>query len=137
MSASYDDIINLPRPVSQRHPPMPMIDRAAQFAPFQALTGYGDAIRETARLTEQKIELTDDEKLLLDEKLRELAEAIPNSPETEFTYFKPDSMKDGGAYVIATGAVKKVDVLERLVLLDDGTVIPIEAILKIEDVFDG
>lgn len=137
MSVSYDDIINLPRPISQRHPRMPIIDRAAQFAPFQALTGYGDAIRETARLTDQRIELSEDEKLLLDIKLRALIEAIPDGPVAGFTYFRPDSQKDGGAYVSITGIVKKVDSLEQIVLLDNGTVIPIEAILKIEEIFGG
>ena len=133
MSTPYDDIINLPHPISERHPRMPMIDRAAQFAPFQALVGYGEAIQETVRLTEQKAELTDEEILLLDGKLRELAEAIPNGPTAEFTYFKPDSKKAGGAYITVTGTVKKVDSLERFVLLDDGTTIPIEAIVKIQD----
>lgn len=71
--------------------------------------------------------------LLLDEKLRELAETFPSGPSVEFTYFKPDFKKDGGAYVTVTGVVKKVDSLEQFVLLDDGTIIPIEAILKIED----
>lgn len=135
MNTPYDDIIDLPHPVSERHPRMPMSDRAAQFAPFQALTGYGEAIRETARLTDQKIELTEEEKLLLDEKLRELAEAIPERPMAEFTYFQPDFKKDGGAYVTVTGAVKKMDNLERFVLLDDGTMIPIEDILKIAETF--
>lgn len=95
MSTSYDDIIDLPHPISQRHPRMPMIDRAAQFAPFQALTSYGDAVQETARLTDQKIELAEDEKLLLNNKLRKLTETIPGGPEAKFTYFKPDLKKDG------------------------------------------
>lgn len=135
MSTPYDDIIELSRPVSEWHPRMPMIDRAAQFAPFQALTGYGEAIRETARLTDQKIELAEEEKLLLDEKLRVLAAAVPNGPAAQFTYFQPDSKKEGGAYVTVTGAVKKVDRLKRLVLLDDAA-IPIESILKIREIDD-
>lgn len=133
MSTPYDDIINLPHPVSERHPRMPMIDRAAQFAPFQALVGYGEAIRETVRLTDQKAELTEEEMLLLDGKLRELAAAIPDGPAAEFTYFKPDSKKTGGAYITVTGAVKKVDSLERYILLDNGITIPIEDIVKIQD----
>lgn len=133
MSTPYDDIINLPHPISERHPRMPMIDRAAQFAPFQALVGYGEAIQETVRFTDQKAELTEEEILLLDGKLRELAEAIPDGPAAEFTYFKPDSKKDGGAYITVTGAVKKVDSLERLVWLDHGEAIPIDAIVKIQD----
>jgi hypothetical protein len=132
VSNIYDDIINLPHPVSERHPRMPMPDRAAQFAPFQALVGYGEAIRERVRLTDQKAELTEEEILLLDGKLRELADKIFDGPTAEFTYFQPDSKKDGGSYVSIAGAVKMVNSLERIVLLEDGTVIPVEDILKID-----
>lgn len=108
MSGKYDDIISLPRPVS-RHPRMPMGDRAAQFSPFQALSGHGDAIKETARLTDRKIELTEDEKTVLDEKLRLLLETGGTGV---FTWFLPDERKDGGAYITAEGVVKKIDPLE-------------------------
>ncbi len=127
---AYDDIIDLPHPTSAKHPRMSMLERAAQCSPFAALTGHGDAIQETARLTDQKVELTEDEKAVLDEKLRLLADA---GGEAEFTWFLPDTKKSGGAYVTATSALKKIDPLERRVILTDGTTIPIEDILAIED----
>lgn len=129
MSGKYDDIINLPHPTSARHPRMPMADRAAQFSPFAALAGHGAAIEETARLTDQKVELTEEGKALLDEKLRLLLET---GGEGVFTYFLPDERKDGGAYITTTGKVKKIDPLEGRVILKDGTAIPIEDILEIE-----
>ena len=127
---AYDDIIHLPHPTSPRHPRMPMIDRAAQFTPFQALTGYGEAIQETARITGEKAELTEEEKAVLDDKLHFLA-ATGN--EAAFTYFQPDGRKSGGAYVTALGAIKKLDPLERRLVLADGIAIPIDDILEIED----
>lgn len=127
---AYDDIINLPHPTSARHPRMPLADRAAIFSPFQALVGHGAAIEETARLTDHKIELTEDEKAVLDEKLRLLLET--GAPGT-FTWFLPDEKKDGGAYVTNLGTIKKIDPLQGIVVLMDGTVIPIEDILEIED----
>lgn len=126
---AYDDIIHLPHPTSAKHPRMPMIDRAAQFSPFQALTGYGAAIQETARLTDQRVELTEDEKMLLDEKLRMLLET--GEPGT-FTYFLPDEKKSGGTYVTAEGILKKLDPLERRIFLTNGSKIPIDDILAIE-----
>ena len=126
---AYDDIINLPHPTSARHPRMPMADRAAQFSPFAALTGHGAAIRETARLTDRKIELTEDEKAVLDEKLGLLNAA---GGEAVFTWFLPDERKDGGTYATAAGRVKKLDLLERRVILTDGSVIPAEDLLEIE-----
>ncbi len=125
----YDDIIDLPHPTSVRHPRMPMSDRAAQFSPFAALVGHGAAIEETARLTGRKIELTEEEKSVLDERLRLLDET---GGQAAFTWFLPDEKKEGGAYVTATGTVKKIDPLEGRVILTDGTAIPIEDILEIE-----
>ena len=126
---TYDDIINLPHPTSAKHPRMPMADRAAQFSPFQALSGFGSAIRETARVTGERVELTEDEKAILDEKLRLLLET---GGEGVFTYFLPDERKDGGAYVTAVGPVKRIDQLVRQVILTDRTAIPIDDILEIE-----
>ena len=126
---AYDDIINLPRPMSARHPRMPMADRAAQFSPFAALVGHGAAIQETARLTDRKIELTEEEKAVLDEKLCFLS---ATGGEAVFTYYLPDEKKDGGAYVTAAGSVKKLDRLGRRVILTDGAVLPVEDILEIE-----
>ena len=127
---AYDDIIHLPHPTSPRHPRMPMIDRAAQFTPFQALTGYGEAIQETARITGEKAELTEEEKAVLDNKLRLLADT---GNEAAFTYFQPDSKKIGGSYVTALGTIKKLDPLEGRLVLSDGIAISIDDILEIED----
>ena len=129
MSGAYGDIIHLPHPTSARHPRMSMTDRAAQFTPFQALSGHGDAIEETARLTDRKIELAEEEKALLDEKLRLLLET---GGAGVFTWFLPDERKDGGAYVTSEGTVKKIDPLEGRVILANGSAIPIEDILEIE-----
>ena len=129
MSGTYDDIINLPHPTSARHPRMPIADRAAIFSPFAALVGHGAAIEETARLTDQRIELTEEEKALLDEKLRLLLET---GGVGAFTWFLPDERKDGGAYVTNLGTVKKIDPLEGRIILTNRTVIPIKDILEIE-----
>lgn len=126
---AYDDIINLPHPTSPKHSRMPIIDRAAQFTPFQALSGYGAAIQETARLTGEKVELTEDEKAVLNEKLRLLADV---GGAAVFTYFLPDCKKSGGAYVTTVGNLKKLDPVEQRVILADGTLIPIADILEIE-----
>ena len=126
---AYDDIINLPHPNSAKHPRMSMTDRAAQFSPFAALTGHGAAIEETARLTDRRIELTEEEKTVLDETLRLLLET---GGEGMITYFLPDERKDGGAYVAKLGTIKKIDPLEGRVILTDRTAIPIKDILEIE-----
>ena len=126
----YEDIINMPHHVSASRPRMSMIDRAAQFSPFAALTGYDAAVKETARLTDKCIEPDEYEKAALDEKLRI---ALKN-PEKEITitYFKPDAKKDGGAYINSTGNLKKLDDYERVVVLVGGLKIPIEEITEIE-----
>lgn len=129
MTDKYDDIIDLPHPTSAKHPRMPMIDRAAQFSPFQALTGYGEAIQETARLTGEKVELTEEAKAELDEKLRLLADT---GEQAAFTYFQPDGKKSGGRYVTVLGEVKQLDTLEGLLILAGGASIPIENISEIE-----
>lgn len=126
---AYDDMIDLPHPTSARHPRMSNRDRAAQFSPFAALAGHGAAIQETARLTDRRVELTEDEKTLLDEKLRRLA---GSGGEAVFTYFRPDEKKSGGAYVTAAGALKKIDLLGRRIILTDAVAIPIEDLLEIE-----
>lgn len=129
---SYDDMINLPHSVSAKHPHMPLIDRAAQFSPFAALTGYDAAVKETARLTDRRIELDEYEKDVLNEKLCIVAERIEERRKITITYFKPDDKKAGGAYVIVTGCVKKIDDYEHIVCLTDGTKIAIGEILEIE-----
>lgn len=127
----YDDIINLPHPTSPKHPRMSAIDRAAQFSPFAALTGYEAAIQETARLTDRRIELDESAKTVLDEKLRLLADAIETRPEASITYFLPDAKKAGGEYVTATGRMKKIDNYERVIVMMNGKKIPLEDILDI------
>lgn len=132
MTNSYDDIIHLPHHVSKTRPQMPVSDRAAQFAPFAALSGYDAAIRETARLTDERLELDEHMKSVLSDKLQIIAERIDERPEISITYFVPDEKKDGGAYITAAGTAKKIDEYERIVLMDDGTAIPIDEIISIE-----
>ncbi len=128
----YDDILHLSRPVSPKHPPMPLRDRAAQFSPFAALSGYDAAVRESARLTEKKNDLDEEAKSCLNEKLQILRDAAAEHPHAVFSYFQADRKKAGGAYVRVSGRVKQVDAFARTVLLEDGTVIPIEDISGIE-----
>lgn len=128
----YDDIIDLPHHVSVTRPRMSMIDRAAQFSPFAALTGYDAAIKETGRLTNERIELTEDSRAVLDRKQQLLLDNLADHPEASVTYFVPDERKSGGAYVTVTGIVKKVDDYQRLLILTDGTKIPLDEILDME-----
>ena len=131
MKDDYRDIIDLPAPVSSRHPQMPLQNRAAQFMPFAALTGYGDAIEETARVTDAKLELTEDELLILDQQLAELRPLLSQRPEVTFVYFEPDARKEGGAYITRAGIVKKIDDYGRSILLEDGIVIPMDALREL------
>lgn len=128
----YDDIINLPHHTSSKRPRMSMIDRAAQFSPFAALTGYDAAIKETARLTDRRIELDEYSKAALDERLRMIHDHIKENPEITITYFQPDERKAGGAYLSVIGSIKKIDNYERSVIMQDGQKIPIEEIMEIE-----
>lgn len=128
----YDDIIDLPHHVSATRPHMPMSDRAAQFQPFRAITGYEDAVRETARLTDERVELTEDEKALLDARLQKLADEIGSQPRVALTYFQPDKKKTGGAYVSVTGQLKKIDDYEGAVVLTGEKRILIEDIVDIQ-----
>ena len=128
----YDDIINLPHHVSATRPQMSMLERAAQFSPFAALTGYDAAIKETGRLTDEKIELDEETLNILNMKFQLLVDSLDDEPEVTFTYFKPDERKSGGAYVDVTGAVKKVDDFERLIVMQNGTKMPMDDILNIE-----
>lgn len=128
----YNDIINLPHHVSNTRSQMSMLDRAAQFSPFAALTGYDSAIKETGRLTDEKLELDEDTRAALDRKQAYLLEMISNQPEVSITYFLPDEKKTGGAYVTATGNFKRVDDYERMLILTDGRKIPMADIADIE-----
>lgn len=131
MSDGYNDIINLPHHVSTKHPRMKMIDRAAQFSPFAALTGHGAAVSETERLTENFAEPDEYEKSIINEKLRFLAELVSQHPVAEIVYFEPDKKKDGGEYVTVTGEVKKIDSVGQSVLMADGQRISAEFISDI------
>ena len=134
----YEDILNLPHHVSKTRPQMSMLDRAAQFSPFAALTGYDDAIKETGRLTDEKIEMDEDRKAALDMKQAYLIEMIDEQPEISITYFLPDAKKSGGAYVTVTGNLKRFDEYERLLILTDCNKIPMDDIADIEsDLFRG
>ena len=134
----YEDIINLPHHVSKTRPQMSMLDRAAQFSPFAALTGYDAAIKETGRLTDEKIEMDEDRKTALDMKQTYLIEMLDEQPEISITYFLPDTKKSGGAYVTVTGNLKRFDEYERLLILTNGKKIPMDDIADIEsDLFKG
>ena len=128
----YDDIIHLSRPVSKKRSPMSNFDRAAQFSPFAALTGYDAVIAETGRLTDTRIELDEGGKALLDEKLQTIREHLEEHPAVKLTVFCPDSRKSGGAYETVTGNVKKIDPVTRILVLTGGEVIPIDRIYGIE-----
>ena len=132
MNRKYNEIMGLPHHVSKTRPQMPMSDRAAQFAPFAALTGYDAAIKETGRLTDERIELDVEALSALDMKYQLLMEALDEAPEVTITYFQPDERKAGGKYVSAVGAVKKIDDFERRITMQDGTKIPMDDILSID-----
>ena len=132
MTGPYDDIINLPHHVSSSRPRMSSIDRAAQFSPFAALTGYDNAVKETARLTEERIELDESRKAALNERLCIIQDTLVEQPTVIITYFQPDKKKSGGAYVTATGSVKKIDEYVRTVVMHDTTKIPIDEIISID-----
>lgn len=127
----YQDIINLPHHVSETRPHMSMRDRAAQFSPFAALTGYDAAVKETARLTDQRAELDEEVKQNISERLNLIQENLAAASVVEITYFVSDERKEGGAYNTAIGTAKKIDEYQRLVVLTDGTDIPIDEIIEI------
>ena len=128
---NYEDIIYLPHPVSARHGAISNADRAAQFAPFAALTGYDAELAETARLTAPRIELTDSEEQLLNEIYCYLQAHISEHPCVTITYFQPDTKKFGGIYTTVTDCVKKIDELTKSVLFTSGKTVPIAEILSI------
>ena len=132
MKNPYEDIINLPHHISSRRPQMPLENRAAQFAPFAALTGYGSAVAETARLTDKRIILDEHAMEDLAIRLNILKEEIDDNPEIAVIYFLPDKKKDGGAYVTVNGALKKIDEYESLIVLISGEKIPLDDIVNID-----
>ena len=132
MDRNYDDIINLPHHVSKTRPRMSLEQRSAQFAPFSALTGYEDEIAETGRLVDEKLDLDEESKQILDEKLQSIIKKIKTQPSVTITYFVSDTKKDGGAYITTTGNVKKIDKYESIIVLAEGIKIPINDIIDIE-----
>ena len=132
MSGKYDDIIGLPHPTSSKHPRMPISERAAIFSPFAALSGHSAALAETARLTDQKMELDEDTRAELDRRQAILLEHIGEQPEVTITWFQPDEKKDGGAYITVTGMLRKIDEAERALILLDGTRVPLEDVVGLE-----
>lgn len=131
-SNSYEDIIGLPHHVSKTRPRMDRENRAAQFSPFAALTGYDAAVVETARLTDRRIELAEDKKARLDERLQILLERVHERPKVSVIYFKQDERKAGGSYENVCGTVSKIDEFEQLIVFADGKKIPVEDIYDIE-----
>lgn len=127
----YDDIIHLPHHVSQNHPQMPHRDRAAQFAPFAALTGYEASVGETARLSVERRELDAQEAEELNRRLVALTARLPDRPKVTVEYVVPDDRKAGGVYVSVTGVVRHISVSERLLVMDDGTEIPMEDVVSL------
>lgn len=132
MSGAYDDILHFARPQSKKHRIMPMEDRAAQFSPFAALIGYDAAVSETARCTEERIELDLQEAERLGERLAALIKRQQEQPELSLLYFVPDARKAGGAYVTVSGRLKKITDFPRCIYLTDGSRIPIEDIVAVE-----
>ena len=132
MSGPYDDMIDMPHHVSSVHPQMRMEERAAQFSPFAALTGYGAVIKETARRTVPRLELSENSQEEIKRQLDHLAEHIYERPEVSITYFLADQKKEGGAYVTTAGTIKRLDDVEGILKLEDGTCIKIEDIIKIQ-----
>ena len=128
----YEDIVDLPPHISKKHPQPTMMDRAARFAPFAAITGYEEMVLEEARVTEERIELDEGTLSLLNEKLNMIQEFLDEEPEIKITYFEPDKKKAGGAYVSITGVVKRIDEYEHLVIMTDGKKIRIDDIFGLE-----
>lgn len=128
----YDDIINLPHHVSTKHPQMSIEARSAQFAPFAALTGYEDEVNETARLTNKKVDIDEETKIILNEKLEIIKEKIELKPKVTFTYFVPDLKKEGGKYVTVTDNIKRIDNYSKVIILENKSIIPILDIINIE-----
>lgn len=132
MTNEYDDIINLPHHVSKVHPQMTMYQRAAQFAPFAALTGHDAAIRETARLTDSQIELGDENNEILNRKLAILRDHLKDMPDVTITFFQPDEKKSGGSYETYTGNLRVIDDYEQYLIMSDGNKIPLPSVLDID-----
>lgn len=129
---NYDDIINMPHHESTKHPKMPALDRAAQFLPFAALSGHNAAVMETERLTDNRMELDENRKEELNEQLQFIKAHFLQKPQISVTYFVPDAKKDGGAYLTVTGTLRKIEETRHQVIMEDGTIIPMDNIYEIE-----
>ena len=132
MSGPYEDIIHLPHPTSKKHPRMSMEERAAQFSPFAALTGFGGVIQETGRLTDRRVELGESDRAELERTLNFLDSQEEEHPLVQVTYFLPDERKEGGAYITVTGHLKRIDQVGGVLLLQESSPIPIRDMLHIE-----
>ena len=130
-SHEYDDIINLPHHQSKIHKPMSREERAAQFAPFAALTGHDAALKETERLTEEKKNIDENYKSILNEKLLDIQRKIKSEPLVSITYYIPDIKKDGGKYITITDYVKKISPYEKVIVLKNKTKIKFQDIIEI------
>ena len=128
----YDDIINLSNPTPACKPRMSALDRAAQFAPFAALTGYEAVVAEAARLTDDRLELSEDMKIILNDKMQMIVDNLDKEPFVTVRYFVPDKRKAGGVYVEVSGIVKEIDEYERCIVMTDGIKIPIEQVRAID-----
>ena len=128
----YEDIVNLLPHISKKHPQPSMMDRAARFAPFAAITGYEEMVLEEARVTEEQIHLDEDAVALICEKINMIQEFIDEEPEVRITYFEPDKKKSGGAYITITGTPKRVDEYEQLLIMTDGKKIKFDSIYRLE-----
>ena len=129
--SKYDDIINMPRHISKTRPQMSLYQRSAQFAPFAALTGYEGQVKETARLTDRRIELDEEMKLILDLKIQVIKEMLSDNPEVEITYFIPDTRKYEGKYVTIINNVKKIDSYNEHIIMQNNLKIEIKEIINI------
>ncbi len=128
----YQDIINMPHHVSKNHPQMSRYERSAQFAPFAALSGYEDIIKEEGRLTDNRIEINEEAKFILDRKMQILMNSIDKKPFISVTYFVPDERKSGGEYVSINEYIKKIDVLKQIVVTENGIVVPVIEIVDMQ-----
>lgn len=130
---NYEDIINMPRHISKTRKPMSKENRAAQFAPFSALTGYAEKIQETSKITQNKIEITDEMKQILNNKLIKINQNIKQKPLITITYFIKDKIKKGGVYQTITKNIQKIDFLTKQIILTDETKININAIINLTE----
>ena len=134
----YDDMIEMKNPTPTCRPRMSMVDRGAQFAPFAALTGYEAVVEEAARLTDARLELSEDMKTMLNDKMQMILDNLENEPFVTITYFVPDKRKAGGSYVDFSGIVERIDEYERCIIMKDETKIPIEQVRAIDgELFNG